>query len=233
MDFGCEEDPLCALQATLILTYWAPDTEIGEPRAQWYWIWSALSIAEKCGMNQLYILDQYTQDERRLRRRLWWCCVLRATLISLGLKRPCPVQENGHNIPFPTLEDFEGEFDGSRVFNLETKQTLSNMFVQMTKLAVCLFPVIQLQHRHIFLSPYVQKTIVDLTGQGNLGITDSSCTDMTTCANNIWSSFRKLSEWNEMLPQECANRSTTKLLFQHSAVVVHRNLMHMCYQYVL
>ncbi|KAJ5212821.1 uncharacterized protein N7498_004467 [Penicillium cinerascens] len=64
-------------------------------------------------------------------KKLWWCCLARDRVISLGMRRP--VQIRLEDFPFIkrklSLDDFEKEISHSEVYDYKTKKALCSIFI--------------------------------------------------------------------------------------------------------
>lgn len=70
-------------------------------------------------------------------KRLWWCCVLRDRLVSLGMRRSVQISRAHFDVdanPGLGFADLAGEVGRSRVYNAETKRRLIEIFAQMSEL---------------------------------------------------------------------------------------------------
>jgi hypothetical protein len=80
-------------------------------------------------------------------KRLWWCCVIRDRLISLGMRRSIQISrahfdvDANSGLAFPDLED---EMERSKVYNSETKRRLIEIFVQLGELCCVLTDLLTL-----------------------------------------------------------------------------------------
>lgn len=86
------------------MTYWyeTPDDQ----KDSWHWMGLALSVASTIGLNRDIERPDISDEKRRQRRRLWWSCVMRDPIVSIGLRRAPRIKEPGQNVSMLTLEDF-------------------------------------------------------------------------------------------------------------------------------
>ncbi|KFY64721.1 hypothetical protein V496_03069 [Pseudogymnoascus sp. VKM F-4515 (FW-2607)] len=85
-----------------------------------------------------------TKYERQMKKRLWWCCVLRDRILPLGVRRPLQITHNHLNSAGQELteEDLEEEIGKSEVYDTETQHLLVKLLLAQCKLAVELTDVI-------------------------------------------------------------------------------------------
>ncbi|POR35381.1 4-coumarate--CoA ligase-like 7 [Tolypocladium paradoxum] len=102
-----------------------------------------------------------------LLRRL--CCLIRDRILSLGLHRELQIPEK-----YPPLspEDLENEMRRSRVYNLESKQRMLEIFTQTSRLCVTLTNLLQLSAASKHDSDFgmsnardQERELADCTGQ--------------------------------------------------------------------
>ena len=87
------------------MTYWVETAD--DQKDCWYWMGLALSTASTIGLGRDTERPDINEKERRLRRRLWWSCVMRDPIIALGTKRPAHIRQADYNIPMLTIDDFD------------------------------------------------------------------------------------------------------------------------------
>lgn len=77
-------------------------------------------------------------EERLVRKRLWWCIILRDRILPLGVRRSIQIARSNFDFSLPRLceKDLEPEFRGSCVYDPETKRDLARVFLTQLGLAV-------------------------------------------------------------------------------------------------
>lgn len=148
----CEPDRLALMQALLLMTYWYnhPDDE----KDTWYWMGITLSLAQVLGLHRDPEQLPVTPQEKRLRRRLWWSCVMRDRLLALGIRRPARIRDSEFDVPPLTLDDFSCDTSSDAMMSLLGKamltrtqaQTMAVMCVELSQLCVCLGHVLHSQY---------------------------------------------------------------------------------------
>ncbi|KAF5578820.1 cutinase transcription factor 1 beta [Fusarium subglutinans] len=102
---GYEADRLTLVQSLLLMTYWY-DSDSDEKHT-WYWMGLALTTAHIEGLHRDLEEPQQMTKNGRLRRRIWWSCVIRDRLLGLGLRRPSRIQEDEFSVERLRLDDFD------------------------------------------------------------------------------------------------------------------------------
>ncbi|KAJ9610362.1 hypothetical protein H2200_005139 [Cladophialophora chaetospira] len=106
-DLEFEQNGLVLVQCLLLMSLWSEKPD-GHKEA-WYWAGIACSVAQTCRLYQNPDNLPMSPTEKRLRRRVWWCCFLRDRLISLGIGRPMRIRDDEYDVPLLTFQDFETE----------------------------------------------------------------------------------------------------------------------------
>lgn len=123
----------------MLLTSWWEGPN--EQKDGWYWSGLAISVARSIGLNRDSHINQQPARQRGLRRRLWWCCVVRDVIASLGLNRPLRLKESDFDVAPLTLDDFEiVDYGGSQALWLcthdaSTQEQLAKVCIETV--AVC------------------------------------------------------------------------------------------------
>ncbi|KAH8896922.1 hypothetical protein GQ53DRAFT_713747 [Thozetella sp. PMI_491] len=129
-------DDIASAQGALMLTYHAPTTK---STINSYWLSIAILHARKAGASQYSTLVDDTV-ERKSMKRLWWCCILRDRIMSLGLRRQLQIDpaEFDFTLPGLTEDDF---IDGTltpEMFGLTQKHKLLQPIICLCKFGVLL-----------------------------------------------------------------------------------------------
>ncbi|CEI63563.1 hypothetical protein FVEN_g6694 [Fusarium venenatum] len=102
---GYETDRLTLVQSLLLMTYWYDSDS--DDKHTWYWMGLALTTAHIEGLHRDLEEPQQMTKKRRLRRRIWWSCVIRDRLLGLGLRRPSRIREDEFSVELLRLDDFD------------------------------------------------------------------------------------------------------------------------------
>lgn len=86
-------------------------------------------------------------NEKSALRRLWWCCIIRDRILPLGLRRCIQITPSHFNLEENMnlgCTALSAEIRQSRVYDDDTKQTLSRITEQIVKLSVVLTDILLL-----------------------------------------------------------------------------------------
>ncbi|KAL1910191.1 hypothetical protein Sste5344_003805 [Sporothrix stenoceras] len=166
-----EQDRLPLLQAVLLMTYWydCPDND----KDTWYWMGIALSLAQVSSYHREPLMPSVKQ--RRLRRRIWWSCVIRDRLLALGVRRPSRIYNEDFRVDPLTVDDFDLRMPSESVVRLlgESRFAASEpsarlqtavLCVELSKLCTCLGRILHSQYSltgsQETRSDYLRKAVV-------------------------------------------------------------------------
>ncbi|KAM0490944.1 hypothetical protein ACHAP8_011082 [Fusarium lateritium] len=140
-----ESDRMTLIQSLLLLTNWydGPDDD----KDTWYWMGTALTNAQVGGLHRTPEHLRISPQEKRLRRRVWWCCVMRDGLLALGIRSPPRINEGEYNVKPLTLDDFDLSSPVPNVDKLfqrskdtypdsEKRQSLATMCIELSSLCI-------------------------------------------------------------------------------------------------
>lgn len=143
-DLETEREPLFTAQGTLLLTY---HVTINNVYINAYWLSTAIHFAKAVNAHRYHILgDRTSPGHKNTLKRLWWCCILRDKIMSLGLRRSPQirlVELDMISTPL-TLEDFEEEIDKSLLHPSSTKRILAKSITSLCRLAVLLAELVEI-----------------------------------------------------------------------------------------
>ena len=122
------------VQALLLMSYYYPS--MIEQKHTWHWVHQAISLAQATGMHR----DPGNVAQRRLWARIWWACLVRDRLVSLGTGRPMHVNSVDCNVPMPILKDLQEPGDN------EDESAVKTMFIEFVKLCQYMEGVLSLRH---------------------------------------------------------------------------------------
>ncbi|OBT58755.1 hypothetical protein VE04_00730 [Pseudogymnoascus sp. 24MN13] len=140
-DFEAEHDASTIAQGSLLLSYYSTNSE---RHLNTFWLNIAIQSARADHAHYYDIDKSLTKYDRQMKKRLWWCCVIRDRILPLGVRRPLQITHNhldsaGQEL---TEEDLEEDIGESEVYDTETQQLLAKIFLAQCKLAVELTDVI-------------------------------------------------------------------------------------------
>jgi hypothetical protein len=150
-DLEIHSGDVCCAQTALLLTYYVSPRN---PNSNSYWLTVAIHHARVIHAHRYYELKHY--EKANLLKRIWWACVCRDRLLSLGLRRP--FQISAHDFDFTqsplTVSDFSDEIHRSLVYCANTKRVLIQLLYFQCELCVALTAGLTL------LSPLTAAAIV-------------------------------------------------------------------------
>ena len=91
-DFEAERDPQVIAQGALLLAYYSTNSE---RHLNTFWLSIAIQSAKADGAHRYAEDETLTRYETQMKKRLWWCCVLRDRILPLGVLRPLQIT-HGH-----------------------------------------------------------------------------------------------------------------------------------------
>ncbi|OAG43197.1 hypothetical protein AYO21_02483 [Fonsecaea monophora] len=231
-DFNYERDRLAIVQSlTLLTTWWVTPTE---QKDGYYWCSVALAVAKSIGLHRDAHSEGLPAPVRRLRRRIWWCCLIRDAITSLGCNRAPRIRSNDFVVAPLTLEDLQGS-DGSldanrplsHVDQMGTK--LSSICIASTKLCRILSVIVDLFYAenpigHVgILYPKQDNNPVDEASSQTLPI-ENGLEKLEMCE-------QELQKWRDQVPDHLLHQSPVPMTASSTeqAVIIHRALLAMLY----
>lgn len=131
------------------LWYESPDDQ----KDAYHWLNIALSLARRAGLNRDTASKLISEHDRRFRRRLWWCCVIRDSLVALGLKRPVSISAGDYDVPELCLEDCDTKEESYEAlkaiglpWNEEKFHLLGQLYLAEMRLHRCLSQILENQY---------------------------------------------------------------------------------------
>ena len=87
--------------------FWYTDQQ--DHTGAWYWIGIAIILSQSLGLHRS---PQFigrgplpSEAQQRLRRRLWWSCLVRDRWVSLAKGRPMRIHDEDCDLPMPSADD--------------------------------------------------------------------------------------------------------------------------------
>lgn len=111
-----------------------------------YWLGIAIQFAKDAEAHRYHTSKNFNPSKRNILKRLWWCCILRDRIISLGVRRPLQIGSADFVTHQPLLSfgDVQSEIGRSKVYSPNTKVLLNQLTVALCELAMVLTEVIML-----------------------------------------------------------------------------------------
>jgi hypothetical protein len=210
-DFDTKRDSISTAQGTLLLSYHTP---MGNVKMNSYWLGIAIHFARDAKAHLYFTSSHFTREEKNIRKRLWWCCILRDRIISLGVRRPLQISlgEFDTSQAPPVEEDFEEEVRTSKVYSVTLKRSLIQLLIMHFELGAILTNVLM-----------VTYSIDQIQGVGFSLSTEADFQRVELCRSALDHWFEK-STMGVPPPADEGDISKSLVLF--------KNLMFMYYQYV-
>jgi hypothetical protein len=129
--------------------YWYGNTH--DRADSWHWVGIATSLSQTLGFHHNPGRSSIPESQRRLWKRLWWCCAHRDSWISLGMGRPTRINKEDCDVERLTAQDLVDPnptshlSDKSRVL-VERCNSLAPLFVELTKLSSHLGDILLYQY---------------------------------------------------------------------------------------
>ncbi|PGH08306.1 hypothetical protein AJ80_07902 [Polytolypa hystricis UAMH7299] len=140
-----ESDPLSLAQGALLLSIWCPQDN--DQQTNLRWLSSAFQHARAAGAHhhrQPHL--NRSPAERRAGKRLWWACIVRDRVMSLGLHRPQLVSREAFDVDADrlNLDDLEGDGNGEAVYDRSLRHALLLITVLLCDLCAVLTDLLSL-----------------------------------------------------------------------------------------
>ncbi|KIW45307.1 uncharacterized protein PV06_03705 [Exophiala oligosperma] len=137
-DFQIERDPFIVCQAALLLSFHATKQDQLSNST-----WLAVATQRAISLNAHRYSSsksKLSEKEREALKRLWWCCILRDRVISMGARRPMQISTLQFDFSQDriTMDDLEPEVAISKVFDTDSKIILCNLVTVQCDLATSL-----------------------------------------------------------------------------------------------
>lgn len=124
------------VQSALLLSYWSPYDSTKEVNS--FWVSEAIRHAVASGLPDL--------SSRSRRRIIWWCCITRNRMISIGLRRPTLLEKRVDG-PLPEIRDFGDEISNPHFVSKEAKMYFAQAFIMLCSLTRIMAKSVRLQYR--------------------------------------------------------------------------------------
>jgi len=138
MEYGLEHNSIALAQACLLLSL---QSTMMNQKLNSVWLSKAIAHAETAGANHYY--REKDSSHRLSLKRLWWSCILRDRMISLGVRRMIQIGPEKFDFDQAGLEaeDLAEECHESDVYDSASKKSLSKIVVAQCELAVAMMPM--------------------------------------------------------------------------------------------
>lgn len=145
---------------------------------------------------------QVPPKARRLWRRLWWMCILRARVFSMSTRKMLHIREQDIHTPLLTLDDFEitaihtsiAALAGLAVLNSpETRMTLARLCIENVRLSIHI--------SRILTRTYTVRSISNVTTNTVMLYSPKDPAETISEAVTL---YHDLDQWQISLPDDCA-----------------------------
>lgn len=205
-----DRDPISTAQGTLLMTY--NSSMRSHRNINTFWLGVAIHFSKEADAHRYHHLLNITTEKRNVLKKLWWCCILRDRILSLGVRRPLQITSeefNFNEVALLSEEDFEKEIGHSKVYDASSKRSLVHLLLALCDLAVSLTDVIM--------------TVYPSSGPPN-SMSDQKAEQ---CLRRVEISMSCLNNWFE---KATTNFPTPAGIGDvHLSLILYTNLMYMYY----
>jgi hypothetical protein len=198
-----------------------------------YWTDLAILLARDNGFNKFCVLQKMQAKERKLCKRIWWSCFTRDQLVGWGTRRAPLINQDEHDVPMLTLEDFDIEDlsqndlnffeETGTARNMDKQKQVATLFIEKTKLCVCIGSV---------LDPKSMPTAGEHSFDGDVHQPDIALEVYPDLVENLQEGDAKLVAWVGELPETATYRPYVPMDVLRSGektMAVHLSLLHLLY----
>ncbi|KAK5054473.1 hypothetical protein LTR84_001364 [Exophiala bonariae] len=229
-DFNYERDRIAIVQSLVLLTtWWVTPTE---QKDGYYWCSLALAVAKSIGLHRDAHSEGLSASVRKLRRRIWWCCLMRDALTSLGTNRAPRVQSHDFTVTPLTLEDMHHSDNSLNTNSLlnssdQAQAKLASIFIASTKLCRILSTIIDLLYAENPIG-HIGILYPKQDNKHNAGPTHTRPVDglekLEMCEQD-------LQQWRDQMPDDLLHQFPVPVITSSAeeAMIIHRALLAMLY----
>ncbi|KAH7121496.1 fungal-specific transcription factor domain-containing protein, partial [Dactylonectria macrodidyma] len=155
-DLNAEVSSYQISQAALLLSYWCPPADAMGYRPNYTWLTIAIQRAKDEGAHdygepkecqQMGLVEAKWQNSIK---RLWWCCVVRDRILSLGLRRNIYITHSDFDFTSKSplsYTDLVDEVPKSRVYDTKSKSSLMRLMDRVVQLCIALTDLLSAKAR--------------------------------------------------------------------------------------
>ncbi|KIW16340.1 hypothetical protein PV08_06391 [Exophiala spinifera] len=210
-DFSCERDLIAIVQSLLLLTtWWISPTE---QKDGYYWCSVALAVATSIGLHRDAHSEGLPAPVRRLRRRIWWCCLIRDAFTSLGTNRAPRVRPDDFTVAPLKLEDIQ----------------TASISIELTKICRILSTIVDLFYAE---NPIGHNGILYPKQDGTTATARSPGTQTNSDdGKELEMCKRDLQRWRDHVSEDLLHQSPVPSITSSAeeAVVIHSAMLTMMY----
>ncbi len=224
-DLDFEQDRFSLVQTLVLLSLWWEGPN--EQKDGWYWSGLSLSVARTVGLNRDVNSKHLSPELRALRRRLWWCCVMRDTIASFGTSRPPRLRDSDFAVAPLTLEDFEyddfqlNDLCGTSAYDSKSQRQLAVICIETAGICRIIGRVLQAAYSETELGNIDSLYFNSVPKKGRSTIEPRKLKDMQE-------DFRR---WLQNVPKEALHAEPIPVCSSKDgqALLVHRAMLSMLY----
>ncbi|EEU40572.1 uncharacterized protein NECHADRAFT_75850 [Fusarium vanettenii 77-13-4] len=228
-DFNAESDRVVIIQALLLMTLWYETPN--EHRNTWHWIDVAISQAFAAGLHRdpPFLSSPPLIRIQRLRRRIWWTCLMRDRLVSLGMKRPPRINDEDYCVTMLEEADF-GPADLPETERGQLRDMCSYIQDNHKRMALarlCIAKASLCRRLRYYLRSRYSVFAENAGDEAAEAFTISRPDDKAAYV----SCSEDLVAWQKALSNDCKYRTLSSDLVAHEdrTVALHRTILHMIY----
>lgn len=231
-----EADRLTLVQSLLLMTYWYDSDS--DDKHTGYWMGLALTTAHIEGLHRHPEERPHMTKKGRLRRRIWWSCVIRDRLLGLGIRRPSRIREEEFTVEGLRLDDFDiSPPPSSEVARLlaapsytrtdpADRQRMANLCIDLSQLCMAIGRILHSQYT-IASTPgggsnYLRRAIVQPRGP------KEQAHNFAKCDADLQEWFRSLAPESSYVPGARDGGAAISQV-ANSAIRLHKILLYMTY----
>ncbi|KIW98272.1 uncharacterized protein Z519_01856 [Cladophialophora bantiana CBS 173.52] len=225
-DLRAEDDKVVLIQSALLLS--TPRGNVQDYKDSWYWIGTAIAIAQSLGLHLDLAGQQGHSTERKLKRRLWWCCYVREHIVAMGLGKPCRISQFW--VPMIGIADFDlsaislsapyAHVLPADLHNPTKLITLATLLVEKARLCVCI-------HR------IVSTVYGGSSSHGHGEWVGAPNSERPGGSKDIEDCTRDLDLWMAMLPNEAASKLSSHQDQDRSLIISKATLQTIYYTAII
>ncbi|RSL90683.1 hypothetical protein CEP52_014521 [Fusarium oligoseptatum] len=141
-DLKIESSRVHIAQSALLISYWSPSFVKAASRPNTTWLSIAIKNAKSVkahlsGLESAVVKDEPQEQRRCSLKRLWGCCIVRDSTLSIALRRSCQITAADRNAEIKFVlkyADLEVELSRSQVYDAPTKKYLIMAFLHLAEL---------------------------------------------------------------------------------------------------
>ncbi|KAF4493700.1 fungal specific transcription factor domain containing protein [Fusarium agapanthi] len=211
-DFETESSMISRSQAALLMASWSYSSYEVPRKPSPPWLSIAIQCAREADAHNYEAFEPHTEPYAT-RKRLWWGCIIRDHIFSLGMRRSIQITAANFDFSYSSplgYQDLAGELGKSKVHDARTKARLAEILELLVELCIILTDVLDVAFP---IEDRIKRRPLD-----------------SATASRIHKSQIALHAWKRKtitrLPNFGSDPYEDK---QHDSVILFANLVHMYY----